>query len=372
MTPTTDSPRNPGISKPHPHKKGYRCEIKTPAGEWRHGPTRATEEEAVLYAAQALALLDDERAQTVGSCIDAYLDDHRDRGTRPRTIQTYRQHLVRLLGPALDKPLSWLTSARAASLYERRRTAVGERTGKPLAADTHRGALGVARYFLAWCLEKRWIRTNPFAGVKGIGVLRRGKPQPTIDEARTLWATCLREAATGDAGALAAAMALSMGLRAGEIVSRTVRDLDNKDENGMPQHLRVADNEALSYETKTKSSSAPVLIPEELRPLLVAQARDKLPTALLFPSANGKMCWTVFVNRAVHRLCRQAGIPEVCAHALRGCAATTAVAAGDSPQRVANMLRHTNSQITTAHYIKPGTAEAARAAQGLQVLRGGK
>ena len=85
--------------------------------------------------------------------------------------------------------------------------------------------------------------------------------------------------------------------------------------------------------TKTKSSKRPVLIPEELRPLLVAQARDKLPGALLFPSAVGKLQWTTWVNLHVHRLCRLAGIggdAGFCAHSLRGAAASLAASTGDS------------------------------------------
>lgn len=366
---TTPDPR---ISKPHPHKRGYRCEVKTPSGAWRHGPTRPTEEEARIVAAQIAEHLQHEHGQTVSACIDRYLEHHKDKGTRARTIVTYRQHLIRFFAPVLERPLSYVTPVRAAGLYEKRRVAIGERTGLPISVDTHRGALGAAKHFLGWCKIKKWVRVNALAEVQGIGSKKRGKPQPTIDEARIFWATCLREAAQGDAGALAAAMAISMGLRSGEIVSRVVRDLDSKDEAGLPHYLRVADNEALAYETKTRGSQQPVLIPEELRELLLAQARDKLPTALLFPSTIGKMNWTVWVNRAVHRLCRLASIPEVCAHALRGCAATTAAATGDSPQRVANMLRHSNPNITRNHYIQKGTVEAAQAAQGLRVLRGGK
>lgn len=326
----------------------------------------------MLVAEQVAEHLRHEHSATVAACIDRYLDHHKDKGTRAQTITTYRQHLIRFFAPAMDRPLGWVTPVRAASLYERRRTSTGERTGKPLAADTHRGALGVSRHFLAWCEGKKWLRVNPLAGVTGVGSLKRGKSQPTIDEARLLWQTCLREAGRGDDGALATAMALSMGLRAGEIVSRTVRDLDNKDEAGLPRLLRIADNDALAYKTKTGSSKRPVTIPEELRALLIAQARDKLPSALLFPSTVGRMNWTVWVNRATHRLCRLAGIPEVCAHSLRGCSATAAASAGETPQVVARMLGHSSPSITTGHYITPGTTQAAAAAQGLQVLRGGK
>lgn len=136
--------------------------------------------------------------------------------------------------------------------------------------------------------------------------------------------------------------------------------------------MRIENNESLSYETKTKSSKRPVRIPEELRQALVDRTRDKLPTALIFQSAVGKMYWTVWVNRAAHRLCRQAGIPGVCAHALRGFAANTAVASGESPQTVARALGHVNPGVTMAHYVKSGTSGAVELERGLKILRGGK
>jgi hypothetical protein len=54
-----------------------------------------------------------------------------------------------------------------------------------------------------------------------LGKRRRGKPQLTTDEARKFLATAL-ELAAEDEGAIAAAMALLMGMRASEIVARTV------------------------------------------------------------------------------------------------------------------------------------------------------
>lgn len=45
------------ISKPHPHRSGHRCEVRTPQG-WRHGPTRATPGEAIAAAEARLAELD--------------------------------------------------------------------------------------------------------------------------------------------------------------------------------------------------------------------------------------------------------------------------------------------------------------------------
>lgn len=361
------------ISKPYPHKKGYRCRFRTTSGQWRTCPSSPTEEGARLVAQQVAAAAEHESGQTVASCIDRYLEHHADQGTRPKSLVTYRQTLGRFFAPVLDRPLGFVTAARAASLYESLRKSCGTKTGRPIATDTHRNALVIAKGFAAWCVERRWLRVNPLAGVKGIGSKRRGKQQPTIDEARTLWAVCLREAGQGDDGALAAAIAISMGLRGGEIVSRVVRDLDNRDAaSGLPQHLRIEDQAEVGFETKTRSSKRPVYIPQELRALLVARTRDKLPGALLFPSATGGLQWVSWVNRQVHRLCRIAGIRECCAHALRGCSATAAAAAGATPQLVAAMLGHSSTSVTLGHYVQAGTVEQVQRAEALKVLQGGK
>lgn len=362
----------PRIEGPYRHKSGHRCRLVLPSGLRKWCPSAPTKDEARALAEQCAALQAHEVAQTVRSCVDRYLDHHADKGSRGKSIATYRQTLGRFFAPVLDLPLGRVTAARGAALYEELRRSVSPRTGRPLSVDYHRNALVIARGFLAWCVERRWLRANPLAEVRGVGAKRKGKAQPTIDEARTLWATCLREAAQGDDGALAAAIAVSMGLRAGEIVSRTVRDLDNRGPDGLPQHMRIADNEALGFETKTSSSKRPVLIPEELRGLLVARTRDKLPGAVIFPSATGGLQWASWVNRQVHRLCRLAGIPEVCAHALRGCSATAAAAAGATPQLVAAMLGHRSTAMTMDHYIQGGTVEQVQRAAGLRVLQGGK
>ena len=74
------------ISNPYPHKCGFRCCVQTPAGEWRNTPTRRTKEEARLVAEQVAAALAHEHTQTVASCIDRYLEHHKDKGTRERSL----------------------------------------------------------------------------------------------------------------------------------------------------------------------------------------------------------------------------------------------------------------------------------------------
>lgn len=360
------------IEGPYAHKSGYRCRFVLPTGLRRWCPSAPTPEEARVYAEQVVALQEHEHCQTVDACIEAYVEHHREAGLRHCSLKNYRQALIRFFRPTLDLPLGRVTSQRAASLYEALRKTPSAETGKPYSVCTHRHALVTAKAFLGWCVKRRWLRVNPLAEVEGVGTKNRGKEQPTIDEARLLWKVSLREAAQGDDGALAVAIALSMALRSGEIISRTVRDLDDKGPDGLPRMLRIADNAGIEYQTKTRRSKRPLAIPEELQPMLAARARDKLPAALIFTSATGGKQWVVWVNRQVRRLCRAAGIPEFCAHALRGFAATSLAESGASPQVVAGMLGHSGPGVTMAHYIRPGTTEAVQQAQTLRVLKGGR
>jgi integrase len=74
----------------------------------------------------------------------------------------------------------------------------------------------------------------------------------------------------GEAGAVAALLALVMGMRANEIVSRVVRDLDDDG-----KLLWIPDS-------KTEAGRRTLQVPELLRPLLKALAEGKSPEAKLF------------------------------------------------------------------------------------------
>ena len=65
---------------------------------------------------------------------------------------------------------------------------------------------------------------EPFGQIEIIGQRSRGKDQlDRLDDARRWLATALRLGAGGDAGAVAAATALLMGMRASEVTDRLVR-----------------------------------------------------------------------------------------------------------------------------------------------------
>jgi integrase len=249
----------------------------------------------------------------------------------------------------------------------RRRT---EKTGKPWSTTTQRGILTAAKTFAAWCVERRWLRSSPLAAVKPRGKLKHGKPQLRNDEARRWYETAMRLAPTTP-GAVAALCALLLGMRASEVTSRVVRDLDD-------------DGKLLWIpESKTEAGRRTLELPRELRPLLrsLAEApvgprgrkRPRGADDLLFgadkrgrPHTRGWVLWWV------KRISRDAGVPTVSAHSMRGLNATLALRAGATAALVAQALGHASEGVTLQSYAAPGSAADAAARKGLEILQGGK
>lgn len=202
-----------------------------------------------------------------------------------------------------------------------------------------------------------------------MGARSAGKEQLRIDEARAFMAKAFELAGRGDDGALAAICALVMGYGASEIVERVGRDVD--------------DGGAVFWIPKGKTKNrvrvmeVPLLPPpfpaEWMRDTLWAQAVIVGPTGWLFPAETSKLGHRrrEWVRDETIRICKLAGVPIVCAHALRGTNATIGAANGVVPQVVANSLGNTEA-VAKGHYIQPGAAGEGRNRRALQVLAGGK
>ncbi len=353
------------VEGPYQHRGRWRCRLASssgrswcPAGKTPAHAVKIAEAQAQEEARQGVRL--------VRECIEQYLADLERRGIRAKSIATFRGMICRYFGPALDDPLARVTPHRAAALYEQLRQSLGERTGKPLAVDTHKNALSASRTFLEWCVDRHWLKANPAERIKGVGLKRKGKPTLMIDASRTFLLVALREAAAGDDGALAALIGIALGLRAGEVVSRLARDVD-----AGGTVLQVQDTPEYGWRLKTGQSKRPLGIPPYLQPLLRARAAGKQPTDLLFPSAVGKLQWPSWCNRQVARLCRMAAVPRVCMHSLRGTAATNSIVAGASPDATARQLGHKNTGQLSGAYVPAHVIDQAARERGMQALLSG-
>ena len=182
-------------------------------------------------------------------------------------------------------------------------------------------------------------RAQPAGRGRGVGKRRHGKAQLRIDEARRWQAKALEFADQGEAGAVAAMMSLVMGMRASEIVSRVVRDLD--DEGRL---LWIP-------ETKTEAGRRTLPVPEFLQPYLRQIAKGKGPADSLF----GRH-WRDWPREWVQRICKAAKVPVVTAHGMRGLHGTLAVERGATTHVVAPGARPRVGD----HFVARATSRARR------------
>ena len=158
----------------------------------------------------------------------------------------------------------------------------------------------------------------------------------------------------GERGAVAALLALVMAMRASEIVSRVVRDLDDDG-----KLLWIPDS-------KTEAGRRTLQVPALLQPMLKQLAAGKSPAAMLFGDH-----WRDWVRNWVKRICEAAGVPKVTAHGMRGLHSTLAVEHGVSAHVVAASLGHESSTTTIQSYVKPEAVAGAQQRRVLTVLEGG-
>jgi integrase len=233
---------------------------------------------------------------------------------------------------------------------------------KTNAVDTLHGLRSAARGFFEWCVERRYLKKNPFEGVKIVGEKKRGKEQLRIDEAREFLDRALavldgqplegRNGTQQRVAVLGAATALLLGFRNGEVVSRTVRDLD---EGGRVLWVPQA---------KTRAGVRRVEVPDALQPYLLKLAEGRERTAQLFDglTRDGLRYWT-------GKLCDDLKLPTVTPHGLRGTHATASMQPYANPHEVAAALGHTSFAVTERHYAKrEAIADARQQAASAKLL----
>lgn len=345
----------PRIYGPYQHGEQFRLHVVTGSGRgrktvYRVYPTRDLAE-AALAGARSQA-----QGTTVRQAYDAFIARMRERGLGDSTIETaeYRLEHILQLAKNGNRPLRWLAS-RGAELYAAAR--------EKHAPDTHHKELELGKALGELCVAKKWLRANPFAGVEPVGRKTHGadKPRLTFDESRKLQAHC-HELGAADRYATVTLAYLLFGARASEMIKRCVRDLDSGG-----SVLRISD-------TKTPSGTRNLVIPEELRPFMLARAAGKKPTDALFVKEDGSPATRHWANYHVKRLCRDAKVPELPPQALRRTNADLADGALDSAVAVSRHLGHAvggRAIVTGRSYVSRDAARAAQQRRAFEMLSGG-
>jgi integrase len=191
----------------------------------------------------------------------------------------------------------------------------------------------------------------------------------------------LLEEATGDRLEALYVLALTTGMRQGEILALHWRDID-LDRRTVNVHLtvhRVRDT-FLFTEPKTPSSRRQIVLTEAatsaLRRHRAAQVEERLRTGdrledadLVFTNHEGRpIDASNLLRHCFHPLLSRAGLPKVRFHDLHHTAATLLLGQGVHAKIVSEMLGHSNIAITMdlySHVTPTMQREAARALDSL-------
>lgn len=256
----------------------------------------------------------------------------------------------------LHKTLTQIDESDAAKIYLEHVERPRPKTGKPPSPATHHVQLMLARQLWEWAIGHGYCRSNPWKRVKPIGRKPSGKPQLRIDEARRFGEVAMQQAEAGDASAIGALLMMYLGLRQGEVAARVARDIDD-------------DGRVLWIPSgKTKNAKRRLNIPESLRPLVLKLAQTKQPGELLFYPATHKTHYRNYYWLRIKRLCRLAGVPEICPHSLRGLHATLALEGGATAEAVARALGHGSFAVTAQHYASASSVANAKGSRVADAL----
>ena len=289
---------------------------------------------------------------TVGEAIDAYERHLIAKGLRARPI-TDRVYRLAAFFPDRALLLTDLTTAKCAAYYEAlrgARTAWGGRTASTATAA-------------CWLKPGCW-RSSPSASggcgrarssaSRGWGRRKHGKASCGLTRPGAGWPWRSSRPTWGEGGAVAAMTALLLGMRASEIVSRVVRDLDDGGRLLWIPH------------SKTEAGRRTLQVPDQLRPFLQRLAAGRKSDDLLF----GYHDWD-WVRTWVQRIRTDAKVPVVGAHSMRGLHSTLAMAAGVTGHVVAASLGHEKIGTTIRSYADPAAVAGAQQRRTLKVLAGG-
>jgi integrase len=322
-------------------------------GEARHELTRLTRERDL-----GLPILHNERL-TLGAFLNDWLERH-SASVRYRTARRYSESLRLHVIPKLGRvPLTKLSAAQIERLYHDLRTKPAKKNGEPLSAATVNRVHTALHAALEDALDKGFIPGNVSDQARRPKEEKHQSRVFTPDEFYTFL-----DAIQGDRFEAIYLLAITTGMRAGELLGLRHSDLDLT--RGV---LRVAgtlgpgERGGLELgETKTDSSRRTLaLVPEvvdALKRRKKEQAAERLASSgawpdqnLIFTRPNGQpIDGRNFPRLYFFPLLKRAELPRLRFHELRHSAATIALHEGVPLAEVSATLGHSSQRTTLGIY----------------------
>jgi|HubBroStandDraft_4_1064222.scaffolds.fasta_scaffold02280_13 integrase len=288
---------------------------------------------------------------SVGDWLESWLEDLPSR-VKPATYRRYRGIARTHLLPALGAiPLDRLTAADVIAM-ESRMTKV--------APATVRHAHVVLGTALQAAVAQGRMIANPVRSVKPPRVTHRDKVILSRADAAKLLA-----AAKGDPFEALYVLALTAGMREGEILALRWRDvdLDAGTVSVTATVVRDVNGDLTTDKPKTRAGRRTLPISDRALAVLAEMERGK-PGEFLFTSATGLVSPQALLRQHFYPLLDRAELPRMRFHDLRHTAATHLLEDGVPILAVANLLGHASVAVTMGIYahLTPRMTGAATAA----------
>lgn len=323
-----------------------------------------------VMSRQRVGMPEPDERLTVGEYLQRWIDDDVPGTVSDGTLDTYQRVLRLYLIPALgDVRLLRLMPAHVTGLLRSM-----EEQG--LAAETRRMARAVLRRALRRAEQEGLVARNVAAIAEGPGVRRKEGRTLTPAEARALLV-----AASGERLEVAITVALSLGLRRGEILGLRWRDLDLEGPQAtvmIQNQLQRGRTGLVLTDVKTMRSRRRLHVPtqlvEDLKRHKAKQSAERLLVGTEWRDEFGLVFTTPFgtpvdprnFSRLVNQLCIKAGVGHWSTHELRHSCASLLLAQGVPLEVVSETLGHSSIRVTKdvyGHLMAPARALAAEAMQ---------
>lgn len=330
-----------------------------------YGKTRS---EVAKKLAKALSqredgLFFDDEGLTVEGYLERWLKDSVKENVRSRTLSNYQMQVRRHIVPALGRiKLKNLTPAHVQGLYRQKLdTGLSSSSVRYIHAVLHRAL----KQALRWGLIPR----NVTDAVDIPKLVREEVRALSPEEARQFL-----KAARGDRFEALYVLALSCGLRRGEILGLKWTDMDLGAKGTLRitrQLQRMRDGSGLQFTAPKSGKGRAVRLPkravEALKAHRARQAEEKLKAGSLYE--DGGLVFATEVGtplepsnidrRSFKPLLEKARLPDIRFHDLRHTCATTLLKMGQHPKFVQDLLGHANIALTldTYSHVLPGMGD---------------
>ncbi|KEF34366.1 hypothetical protein RDMS_07470 [Deinococcus sp. RL] len=151
----------------------------------------------------------------IRDALEAYILEHKARGSRPRTVDWHRQVLFPLLRPWLDADVSTLTVFT-----------INQALNRDVQPNTLANYERSLRAFTNWLLGVELISRDPFKGKKRAKQVFQPKRTLTHPEIQALFRTAQADPRWRYRGAALLALFLDTGLRASEVARLKLTDVE--------------------------------------------------------------------------------------------------------------------------------------------------